>query len=145
MSTDKEFTKRMAVRLSELTKQRAEVFIATPLGEVRVVYRPNERTIADEARMSDAVGVDAYREMLASMEKMIVEWDFVGPVYDNTTGAMIVDEDVQVPAQKEILQHISTHILQSVFTGIMEDMRPNSKKGSSSKNSQSLFASGSMS
>jgi hypothetical protein len=83
--------------------------------------------------------------MLASMEKMIVEWDFVGPVYDNTTGAMIVDEDVQVPAQKEILQHISTHILQSVFTGIMEDMRPNSKKGSSSKNSQSLFASGSMS
>jgi hypothetical protein len=129
----------MPIRVADLAKERSEVVVNTPLGQVRVTYRPNVRTPADEARMANATGEDAYREMLESLHKLIVEWDLVGPVYDAEDGSLVIEEDAEVPTKPQITQHISSTLLGMIFTAMLEDMRPNSPKNPS-KNSQKLYA-----
>jgi hypothetical protein len=129
----------MPVRVADLAKERREVLVNTPLGQVRVSYRPNVRTPADEARMAQATGEDAYREMLESMQKLVVDWELVGPVYDAEDGSIIIAEDEPVPTKPEVLQHISSTLLSMIFQEMLEDMRPNSQKNPS-KGSQRLYA-----
>lgn len=137
----------MPVRLADYVNERAELFYQTPQGEVRITYRPNKRTLQDEARMASAQGADAFREIIISIENLVVEWDFVGPLYDPDTGTCVVEEDQPVPVKRDVLQFMSTKLLSSILQAIMEDMRPNSQAASmkdSRRDSQRLFATGSL-
>lgn len=136
----------MAVKLSDFVNERAEIFLPTPLGEIRVVYRPNKRTLADEARMAAAQGEEAFRELIIAIENLVVEWDLVGPMYDPESGVQIVGEDQPIPVKRDVLQYMSTKLLSAILQAIMEDMRPNAQATTTSqRDSQKLFATGSMS
>lgn len=134
----------MPVRVSDLAKERRDLTVDIGLlGQVKLTYRPNVRTPADEAALANSKGEDVYREILLGMEQMIVDWDITGPVFNKVDGAVLVEEDVPVPVQKEILQHISSTLMSDIFQAILEDMRPKSKESTSSKNSRDLYAKGS--
>lgn len=134
----------MPIRVADLAKERKEIIAATSLGGVLVVYRPNVRTPADEARMIGLTGEEAYREMLQSMKKLIASWELVGPVYDAIDGSVVVEEDAPVPIEPEVLQHMPSSLLTLIYQDIIEDMRPNSQKNPSNASPKRLFT-GSMS
>lgn len=131
----------MPVKVSEFVKERRELTVETPYGDIELVYRPNLRTPADEARMAASQGEEVYKEILTSFETLVVKWDVIGPVLDNK-GKELVAPDVTVPIEKEILQFVNTSLITAVFSAMLEDMRPNGRK-SSSTNSQGLFSMGS--
>lgn len=134
----------MPVRISELARERREIQLETSGGILHVVYRPNVRTPADEARLAACKGDDIYREILESMKKMIVQWDLTGPVYDPETEDVLVEEDMEIPIEPAILQFLPSSQMTGIFQTIMEDMRPNTTKASS-KTSGKLYATGSFS
>lgn len=136
----------MAIKLADFVNERSEVFIPTPLGEIRVVYRPNKRTLADEARMAASSGEDQFREIIKALENMVVEWDLIGPMFAPDSGEQLVEDGQPIPVKKEVLQFMSTKILSTILSAIMEDMRPNGQKTTTSqRDSPRLFATGSMS
>jgi hypothetical protein len=133
----------MPVRMSDLAKERREIQYHTAHGPINVVYRPNVRTPADEARLASCKGDDVYREILQSLEKLIAEWDVVGPVYEQGTETVLVEEDVVVPVKKEILANLPSAVMNGIFRAVIEDSNPNST-AAASKNSGKLFHTGSL-
>lgn len=140
----------MPIRLNDFAKERKDLTVATPIGDIEVVYRPNALTPSDEARLAasrEDGAVAAFRELLEQFCRVLVAWDLVGPVYNSVTGDEIVAEDVPIPVRPDILQHVASPIITLIFRTINEDNVPKSSKTSrnqtgptSSKNSGAIYS-----
>lgn len=131
----------MPIRLSELAKDRRDTTIGTPLGPLKVTYRPNALTSVDAAELAAARGDESFRVLLRQMEQLIVEWDLVGPIFQKGTDKVVVEADQPIPIKAEVLQYVPYGVLNDIFVAIQNDKNPKSTTSPSTSND--LFGGGS--
>lgn len=138
----------MPIRLTDFSRERRDLVIPTPSGDINVTYSPNVLTPSDEAKILAARAnspVDSYRELLTQFCRILIAWDLVGPVLNSDSGEEIVAEDAPIPVKPEILQHVPSPVITLIFRAISEDNVPKSSKAAktgtaSSKNSGSIYS-----
>jgi hypothetical protein len=127
--------------ISDLIAERKDLTIKIGKGRLQVAYDPNMVTMAESAKIMRQAEEGDPLAMGTRLERVLVEWDLVGPLMADvevedgededgdptfrTERQEIVEEGKKVPLKADVLQYLPNQLLLTVLTKVQEDAAPN--------------------
>ncbi len=128
--------------IADLVGSRKDLTIKMGSGRLMVAYDPNMVTMAESAKIMRQAEEGDPLAMGTRLERVLIEWDLVGPLEadvetavegdegdDDPTFAVerktIVAAGEKVPLKADVIQYLPNQLLLTILTKVQEDAAPN--------------------
>lgn len=128
--------------IADLVGSRKDLTIKMGSGRLMVAYDPNMVTMAESAKIMRQAEEGDPLAMGTRLERVLIEWDLVGPLEaDVETAADGEDDDGdpvftterktivaagdKIPLKADVIQYLPNQLLLTILTKVQEDAAPN--------------------
>ena len=120
----------MPISVSDLVSERRTIAVPIGRGRLEVTYRPQELTPAREEEIAEQLDNNDAKSstMLTMFVDLVAAWDLTGPLVDRETDEVLVEDDVSIPLTPDVLRHVPSAVISTVFQAVYDDMNDDSGK-----------------